>query len=207
MKRIIFFDGDGTIWYPISTRRNHKPHWVYHSHRNPLPHLRLTPTTLWTLRQLRRKGVRTVLLSTHPHSVRAATSVLAKKVSSLNLSGLFDVVLPTRPSPPSKTLHIRRILKSYSIPKSQALMVGDSFRWDYQPARMAGIEALLFESAYRKTDPRGARIRRVITHTRDVLSYLAPSRPTSHRVVRKAQGTTRRRHSRLPRRQYPRSHR
>jgi hypothetical protein len=28
-KLIIFFDGDGTIWYPKATKRKVKPHWIY----------------------------------------------------------------------------------------------------------------------------------------------------------------------------------
>ena len=28
-KTIIFFDGDGTIWYPKNTKRKVAPHWIY----------------------------------------------------------------------------------------------------------------------------------------------------------------------------------
>jgi FMN phosphatase YigB (HAD superfamily) len=172
MKRIIFFDGDGTIWYPATTRRAHKPHWVYKVHADCRPHLVITPTTRSTLRALRRMGVRTVLLSTHPHAAREATRVLRDKVAHFKLGGLFDDLCPTRPKPGSKTTHIRRLLSRYGIPKGQALMVGDSYKWDYRPAKRAGIDALLIESAYRHTDPGARRIRRVIRDTREVLQYV-----------------------------------
>ena len=29
MKKVVFFDGDGTLWYPKTTKRTAAPHWVY----------------------------------------------------------------------------------------------------------------------------------------------------------------------------------
>lgn len=29
LKKTVFFDGDGTLWYPKTTRRTRKPWWIY----------------------------------------------------------------------------------------------------------------------------------------------------------------------------------
>ena len=33
-KKIVFFDGDGTLWYPKDTRHTEPPHWIYHEKRS-----------------------------------------------------------------------------------------------------------------------------------------------------------------------------
>lgn len=172
MKRIIFFDGDGTLWYPKKTKRLQKPHWVYQKHKNYKPHLILTPTTISTLRVLKRKGIYLVILSTHPHLPKEANLVLREKVEHFKLDSIFDEMIATRERPNSKKHSLLRVLKRLRIAKSDALMVGDSYKWDYQPARQAGIEAVLFDSEYRKIDPQARNIKKVINRTSDVLEYL-----------------------------------
>lgn len=55
-KAIIFFDGDGTLWYPIKTKHTVKPHWLYSdkSIKNPHHYLMLIPTVESTLKKLRK---------------------------------------------------------------------------------------------------------------------------------------------------------
>jgi len=170
--KIIFFDGDGTLWYPKKTKRLQKPHWIYKKHKNYIKHLILTPTTIPTLRALKRKKVLTILLSTHPHPPREADMVLNKKVVHFKLNTFFDQVIATRNQPASKKEFILRVLKKLNIPKSQALMVGDSYKWDYQPARQAGIDAVLLESEYRKEDSQAKKVKFVIKHLSGVLGYI-----------------------------------
>lgn len=172
MKKIVFFDGDGTIWYPKKTKRSKKPHWVYHTYTNYKPHLVLTPTALATLRALCKRNIVIVLLSTHPHSPKEANEILQEKVRHFHLEKYFDVVIATRTKPASKAQYIVKVLKKLSISKSQAVMVGDSYKWDYQPARQAGIDALLIDSEYRKADPKAKKVQRVIKYLQDVLEYV-----------------------------------
>lgn len=51
-------------------------------------------------------------------------------------------------------------------------MVGDSYKWDYQPARRAGIDAVLLDSEYRKKDNKGRNVKRVIKNMRGILQYV-----------------------------------
>lgn len=75
-EKIIFLDGDGTLWYPKATKRTQKPHWIYHDPEtkdNYLEHLELTPKTKEALEYLsgkaciswyfRRTHTRRILLS------------------------------------------------------------------------------------------------------------------------------------------------
>lgn len=57
-KKIIFFDADGTLWYPKSTKYSKMPHWVYLESQNPddyLKHLVVIPSVLKTLKKLKDK--------------------------------------------------------------------------------------------------------------------------------------------------------
>jgi FMN phosphatase YigB (HAD superfamily) len=172
MKKIVFFDGDGTLWYPKKTKRLQKPHWVYQKHKNYKPHLVLTPTAISTLRALRRREILIILLSTHPHPPKEADAVLRDKVVHFKLDEYFNTIIATKDKPHSKTQHILHTLKRFGLPKSQGLMVGDSYKWDYQPARQAGIDAVLLDSDYRKADHAAKKVKRVIENLSGVLEYI-----------------------------------
>jgi len=155
-KKIIFFDGDGTLWYPEKTKLKQKPHWVYKdkSIKNYLPHLVLIPTVKSTLKKLKEKGVITIILSTHPQPKKDAYEILNEKVSYFKISTLFDEIHATREYHKSKGEYILKILKKFNIPKSKALMVGDNYPWDYKCVKDIGVEALLVKTDYMKKDKR-----------------------------------------------------
>lgn len=174
-KSIVFFDGDGTLWYPKQTKRKEKPHWIYKQKKSLNDYceqLTLTPTTLSTLKALKKKEVILVLLSTHLHDPDEAQSILQHKVNYFHVENLFDEIHATRNTPTSKGDYITNILQQRNIVKKKALMVGDNYLWDYKPAQDSGIDAILMESDYRKEDPNGKRIRRVIRELKDILSYV-----------------------------------
>ena len=93
-------------------------------------------------------GVVTVILSTSPHPPKEADAIIKHKIKHFKLEELFDEVHATREYHGSKGKFILKILKERKIPKSKALMVGDSYKWDYEPAKKIGIDALLIESEY-----------------------------------------------------------
>lgn len=174
-KKIIFFDGDGTLWYPTKTKRQEKPHWVYKTDGTPDDHcnqLMLIPTVLPTLKKLKKLGVITVLLSTHPHPPKEAKALIHHKVRYFELNDFFDEIYATREFHSSKGEFITKILKKRGIAKKDALMVGDNYHWDYKPARDTGIDALLIESEYMRKDPIGKRVRKTIKRLSDVLGYI-----------------------------------
>lgn len=170
VKKIIFFDGDGTLWYPIKTKYTEKPHWLYKdkSIKDHHQHLMLIPTVESTLRKLKGMGILTVVLSTHPHEIDEAYRIINKKVEHFNLKELFTEVHATREYHESKGEYIVEILQKLNIPKAQALMVGDNYLWDYKPARDIRVDALLMRSDYMKKDERLKTIKRLS----DVFAYI-----------------------------------
>lgn len=175
-KKIIFFDGDGTLWYPIKTKYTEKPHWLYkdksikgyHQHLALHQHLMLVPTVESTLRKLKRIGILTVVLSTHPHEIEEAYKIVNKKVEHFKLTELFTEVHATREYYESKGEYIVEILKRLNIPKVQALMIGDNYPWDYKPAKDIGVDAILIQSDYMKKDKRLKTIKKLS----DVFNYI-----------------------------------
>lgn len=174
-KKIIFFDGDGTLWYPKSTRYTQKPHWIYLQSKHAgdhYKHLVMIPTVFSTLKKLKKMDVITVLLSTHPHPPKEADSIINHKVSHFNLNSLFDEIHATREYHGSKGEFIVKILKQRGIPKNKALMVGDHYRWDYKSARDVGVDALLIESDYMQSEIQGRKIKGTIKKLSDVLDHV-----------------------------------
>ena len=171
MKKIIFFDGDGTLWYPKKTRHTKHPVWLYKDQRikKHTNHLIMIPSTLLTIKRLKRMGIITIILSTHPHPPKEADAIIKHKVKHFKLKELFDEVHATRVHRESKGEFMLKILKRRKIPKTKALMVGDSYQWDYKPAMTRGIDALLLISEY---EPMTKRINRTIRKLKEVLKYI-----------------------------------
>ena len=176
-KKIIFFDGDGTLWYPTKTKYRKIPHWVYKlggNHKAHNSHLIMTPTSVSTIKKLKKLEILTIILSTHPQQPKEAEIIIKEKIRHFKLKELFDEIIAT----PDKGFYkhkgrmITKILKKRKIPKTQALMVGDSYKWDYKPAKEVGVEALLIKSHYQKQHPIAKRIKKTITKLSDVLDYV-----------------------------------
>jgi magnesium-dependent phosphatase-1 len=169
-KKILFFDADGTLWYPTKTKHTVLPHWLYKdkSIKDTHPHLMLIPTVESTLKKLKKTGVITIILSTHPHEKVEAYTILNKKVKHFKIEELFTEVHATREYHESKGEYISEILKRLNIPKSKALMVGDNYAWDYRPARRIGVDALLLESDYMKKDKR----LKILKKFSDILNFI-----------------------------------
>jgi len=174
-KEIIFFDGDGTLWYPKKTKYQEKPHWIY-SLEGTLDdyckHLIMIPTVIATLKKLKEQKIITVLLSTHPHPPEEADAIINHKVLHFKLNELFDEIHATKEFHASKGEFIVKILKKRGIPKNKALMIGDNYRWDYKPAKDVGVDALLIESEYMKNDRHGKRIKKTIKKMSDILNHI-----------------------------------
>lgn len=175
-KKIIFFDGDGTIWYPRVSKRKKAPHWIYSNKNignNYLEHLILTPLALVSLKKLKKLGIILVLLSTHPHPPKEADVLLKGKVEHLKLEEIFDDFYTSRNKQEGKGEAIVRILRKKRIFKYQALMVGDSYRFDYLSAKKVGIDALLIKSEYMKHPPRGKKIQKTISGLKDLVVIIS----------------------------------
>ncbi|MCK5084953.1 MAG: HAD-IIIC family phosphatase [Candidatus Pacebacteria bacterium] len=174
-KEIIFFDGDGTLWYPKSTKYKEKPHWIYLKSKNAndhYKHLVMIPTVFSTLKKLKKMGVVIVLLSTHPHPPKEADFIINHKVKHFKLNEFFDEIHATREYHESKGEFIVKILKERRIQKSRALMVGDHYEWDYRSAKDVGVDALLIKSEYMKNFIQSRKIKRSIKKLSEIFNYI-----------------------------------
>jgi len=175
MKKIIFFDGDGTLWYPKLTKYEKKPDWIYENPKtrvNPKAHLELTPNALETVEELHGGGFVLGILSASPRLPDHANRVLRDKVKYFGLEGFFEEVHATQRYQACKGDYIVEILARRGLPKRNALMIGDNYDWDYNSAQKQGVDAVLIESRYQKEHPKGRRVRRTIAELRDVLNYI-----------------------------------
>lgn len=175
MKKIIFFDGDGTLWYPKATKHREKPHWVYHDEKtksNPNYHLVLTPATTRTLKILKSQRIKTIILSANPYSKKKAYRLMKEKVEYFGIAHLFDEIHATPPKMEAKGEFILDILAKYKLRKKDALMVGDTYLWDCKSAKNVGVESLLIDSSYRLECLSGRQAKRVINKLSDLLNYI-----------------------------------
>lgn len=171
-KKIIFFDGDGTVWYPRASKWSSAPHWIYSDKNigdNYLEHLILTPSALVILKKLKKLGIILILLSTYPHLPREADILQKAKIKHFKLEEVFDDFYTSRDKRSGKGEAIIRILSKKHIPKSQALMVGDSYQFDYLSAKKVGVDALLIKTDYMKHPPRGRKIQNIIGGLKDLI--------------------------------------
>lgn len=175
MKRIIFFDGDGTLWYPKKTKYSKHPVWVYKlpgGVKKHNKHLIMIPSTLQTIKKLKKKGIILIILSTHPHPPKEADVVINQKIKHFKLDGLFNEVHATRKYHGSKGKYILRILKRYKISKKYALMVGDSYEWDYKSAKSVGIDSVLIGNNYGESQHIVKKIKMNVKKISEILKYV-----------------------------------
>ena len=80
-KQIIFFDADGTIWYPKKIKYTKHPIWLYNDkrYRHYTSHIIMTPSALSTIKKLKSLGIITIALSTHPHPPKKANIMFKHK--------------------------------------------------------------------------------------------------------------------------------
>lgn len=149
-KKILFLDGDGTLWYPSLTKRTQKPHWVYHDQKtkdNYLEHIELTPNTKETLEFFHKKGLYLVVVSANPSDEELATKEIGERLSHFGLNKLFYTYRSSKGNDPNgKTAIMLEIIKDLGLTKEDALMIGDSYFYDYIAAKKDGIDAFFIEN-------------------------------------------------------------
>jgi phosphoglycolate phosphatase-like HAD superfamily hydrolase len=149
-KKIIFLDGDGTLWYPSATKRTEKPHWVYHDEKTKdsyLEHIELTPKTKEALELLHKKGVCLVVISANPSDEEVAVREIKERLDHFGLSDLIYRCRASAGSDPNgKAAIMLETIQELGLSKEDALMVGDSYFYDYLVAKENGIDAFLIEN-------------------------------------------------------------
>ncbi len=174
-KKIIFFDADGTLWYPKKTKNKENPVWIWEKYGNDLNRLRkqliLIPGVIETLAKLKKTGIKLIVLSASPHPPDKADARVYGNVKHFNLHKLFDEAHGTQDYSDSKGDYILKILKKYKLSKKYALMFGDSYLYDYIPARKRGIDAVLMEQDY-GTHPNQRKVKRKVNRFKEILNYI-----------------------------------
>ncbi|HSI21168.1 MAG TPA: HAD hydrolase-like protein, partial [Verrucomicrobiae bacterium] len=160
---------------PHATKRTRHPVWLYldeqlkHSY---LEHMSLTPQAAETLTLLRENGIMTVILSTHPHEAEEAARLLDEKVRHFELTDYFDEVYATAEYPKAKAEKMLEVLERHNLTKDEALMVGDSYKWDYAPAQSVEIDAVLINSDYHQENRENEPVQKLIDDLDGLLPLL-----------------------------------
>lgn len=173
-KKVIFFDGDGTLWYPKTTERTRPPQWVYldEAITDPITELVITPTTKETLSVLGGLGIMRVLLSTCPLPEEEAVKDRVRAARHVDIHHLLDDVQVAPDHPGGKGERIVTLLGKYGIGKEHALMVGDTFERDYQSALAVGVEGLLIRTDYHQEFVDQLDGSQIIADVGDVLGHI-----------------------------------
>ncbi len=180
-KKLIFFDADGTLWYPKRTKYNGRPWWIYFDDKtkdNPLVHLTLTPRVKTTLKKLKELGVQTVLIAQMPYPKYKANKLLTEKTKYFGIFKYFDQIRASHAGirasePDPKDIAILEVIKDRKIPKSKALLVGDSYKFDYLAAKNCGIDCLLIDSfKHTKEYSEYKRVKKRIKNIGELLDYV-----------------------------------
>lgn len=153
-KKIIFLDGDGTLWYPKKTKRTIKPHWIYHDPEtkdNYLEHLELTPKVKETIEELSQRGIYLVVISANPYAEEIAIAEIRDRLEHFGIASLFYSVRSSAgDNPDGKASVLMEILEKLNLKKEDALMVGDSYFYDYEAIKKVDVDALWIENSVSK---------------------------------------------------------
>jgi|SRR3989344_4448144 len=174
-KKILFFDADGTLWYPKQTKRRKNPIWI-HIELKEIEKIRrgltLVPGVVETLRHLKDMGIKMVVLSVSPLPRREAQERLEGTLEKFGILDFFDEVHATKPYFESKGEHILKIIKKKGLKKSEALMVGDIYIWDFASAKRAGVKCLLFEHEYDPKKHHYNKVKAKLKSFKEVIKHL-----------------------------------
>jgi HAD superfamily hydrolase (TIGR01662 family) len=175
-KKIVFLDGDGTIWYPSKTLRTQKPHWIYldpETKDSYLQHLMLTPQVKEALAALKEKGMYLVVISANPYAEDIAVKEIKERLEHFGLSDFFYACRSSAgDNPDGKAAIMLETIKELGLKKEDALMVGDSYFYDYLAAKNVGIDAFFIENAVSKMPEVVPADIQSIKEVRDILGIL-----------------------------------
>ena len=175
-KKLLFLDGDGTLWYPHATKRTKKACWVYHDETvkdNYLEHLELTPGTKEALELFHENGIYLAVISANPNSEDVAIKEIEERVNHFGLGELIDTCRASDGSDAGgKTSVMLDVINKLGLAKEDALMVGDSYFFDYLAAKEGGVDALFIENEYARMPDVKPDDLRSIREVRDLVDIL-----------------------------------
>lgn len=134
--KIVFFDADGTLWN-------------FNNENTTLRSLKdasLDKEVLSLLKILKENKVKCVVVSYQPYrNNNYSKNKLRKWLDHFKINDYFSQVYIADKVSYTKDKIIRNILGEEKITRKEALFIGDRYKWDYQPAKKAGIKAFLLD--------------------------------------------------------------
>ncbi|MGH9897144.1 MAG: HAD family hydrolase [bacterium] len=134
--RGIFFDAEGTLWYPKVSGAVEQ-FWRHPTVDRALELFQVEPDLAETLAALRRSGIPLIVVSKH------VQPLLEQLLEAFKLRGYFDSVLVAS----DKAAAIQRFVTEHRL--DPILMIGDTPEVDVTPVRRSGFAAVLVDRAGR----------------------------------------------------------
>jgi FMN phosphatase YigB (HAD superfamily) len=133
-QRIVFFDAEGTLYVP-KKGRSFDDFWEggEHTLERALENFELNDGVIETLKELLKKRTKLVVVSVHKEDL------LPGLLEDLGVREYFADVLVNG----DKGDVMMKYLNDNNIPKENAMIVGDKYDIDIEPARRVGIKGLL----------------------------------------------------------------
>jgi HAD superfamily hydrolase (TIGR01549 family) len=104
-----------------------------------------------TVKELKDKGVFLVVISANPREESVAVEEIKERLKHFNLLESFLLVRASPGDNPNcKGKIILEVLQSLGLEKKDALMVGDSYKYDYLAAKNVGVDAIWIENPISK---------------------------------------------------------
>ncbi|MDI9355168.1 MAG: HAD hydrolase-like protein [Cyanobium sp. MAG06] len=109
---------------------------------NYLEHLELTPNVKETIQKLYDLGLYLVVISANPRSEDVAIEEIKERIKYFAISDLFYSI---RSSPgdnrDGKANILLEIINELGLKKEDAVMIGDSYFYDYEAIKKIGVDA------------------------------------------------------------------
>ena len=127
-------DADGTLW----KAKTKKP-WK-------IKDASLDNSTIQLLQEIKRLKSRIIMISYQSHTQKKkAVKKLSLWLSSFKLNKYIDKVYVADKKRNPKHKIISKMLENLKIKNKDAIMIGDSYKWDYLAAKKAGIRGFLLK--------------------------------------------------------------
>ena len=154
MNKAVIFDGDGTLWRPVGHDKNTRPDTIYKGNRvekNSHLNLQLVDGVSEMLAHLRNQGYKIFVVSAHPVPGEEALKELESKIAGLSIDELVDgLFCSDGGDKEGKTEVIRAVVKDFALDPTQTYMIGDSYYYDYEAGKSAGVNSFFIKNDYCK---------------------------------------------------------
>ena len=115
-----------------------------------------------------------VVISANPESEEVVLKEMQEKLEYFGIEKLFYACrVSAGDDPEGKSGIILEILKELGLEKEDAIMVGDSYYYDYLAAKNIGVDALFIENSVSKMPAEIPKDLRVIREVGDLLGGLS----------------------------------